>query len=60
MTPHRSPGPQQSAVSSVFGQAQGINSSLPTTSLGRSTRTVRMSSARLPSHTGLSPSSRRR
>ena len=39
------------------GQARAISSSLPTTSPARSTRAARMSKARLPSRTGLSPSS---
>jgi len=44
----------------VLGQARAISSSLLTTSPARSTRAVRISNARLPSRTGLSPSSRRR
>src|SRR3954453_6438867 len=39
----------------VPGQARAISSALPTTSPARSTRAARMSKARLPSRTGLSP-----
>src|SRR5205085_9477870 len=41
----------------VFGQARAISSSLPTTSLARSSSVARMSKARLPRRTGWSPSS---
>src|SRR5260221_13894487 len=44
----------------VRGQARAMSSSLPTPSPARSTRAARMSKARLPSRTGVSPSSRSR
>src|SRR5215471_16076408 len=42
----------------VLGQTRATNSSLLTSSPGRSTRAARMSRARLPRRTGVSPSSK--
>jgi len=49
-----------SGSTNVFGQTRAINSCLLTSSLGRSSKTFSIASARLPRGTGLSPCSRRR